>query len=299
MLKTEDQRLKTKDQDFKAMVKPLPRRPRESHKGDFGKVFILAGSEGMLGAAVLCSRGALRVGAGLVYLGVPAKARDLVNLATPEVIVAGGEKVEDFSNAFQKADAFALGPGLGWRRTIARDLLFFLSEQEVTAPIVLDADGLMAFVNELATLGKLKLNLILTPHPGEMARLLGRTSEEIQKERKKVAESMAKLLGCVVVLKGYQTVVAESSGKVYINQTGNPGMATAGVGDVLTGMIAGLAAQGLSSFEAAVNGVYLHGFAGDLAAEEKGEYGMIASDLIDKIPEAVLKSSCPTSSCRN
>jgi len=289
MLKTEDQRQKTKDQDPKAMVKPLPKRLKESHKGDFGKVFILAGSEGMLGAAVLCSRGALRVGAGLVYLGVPARARDSVNLATPEVIVAGGDSVKDFTNAFQKVDAFALGPGLGWRRTIARDFLFFLSEQKINAPIVLDADGLMAFVNELATLEKLKLNLILTPHPGEMARLLGRTSEEIQKEREKVATSVAKLFGGVVVLKGYQTVVAESSGKVYINQTGNPGMATAGVGDVLTGMIAGLAGQGLSPFEAAVTGVYLHGLAGDLAAKEKGEYGMIASDLIDKIPEAILK----------
>lgn len=267
----------------------FPKRRPETHKGDYGKVFIHAGSEGMLGAAVLCSRGALRAGAGLVYLGIPLKGRDLVNLATPEVIVVGGDNAQDFSNTIQKSDAVAIGPGLGWRRTIARDLLFKLSDEKFSSPIVLDADGLMAFVNDMTLLQKLKLKLIITPHPGEMARLLGKTSEEIQKEREKVAGSVAKLFECVVVLKGYRTVVANEEGKVYVNETGNPGMATAGVGDVLTGMIAGFAAQGFTPWDAAVAGVYLHGLAGDLAAEEKGEYGMIASDLVEKIPYAIQK----------
>ena len=244
-----------------------------------------------MGAAVLCSRGALRVGAGLVYLGVPPQSRDAINLATPEVIAAAGDKSRDFSNAIQKANSIAVGPGLGWRRTIGRDLLFDLSEQKFTGPVVLDADGLIAFVNEISTLEKFKLNLILTPHPGEMGRLLGRKSEDIQKNREKTASAAAQLFNCVVVLKGYNTVIADGSGRVQVNETGNPGMATAGVGDVLTGMIAGLAAQGLSPWEAAVAGVYLHGLAGDLAAAEKGEYGMIASDLTEKIPDAIQKIS--------
>jgi len=270
--------------------KLLPDRKPETHKGDYGKVFILAGSEGMLGAAVLCSRGALRVGAGLVYLGIPLKARDQVNLATPEVIVAGGDRADDFSDFLLKSSAIAAGPGLGWRRTVGRELLFKLSDQKVTAPVIVDADGLMAFLNDITSLNKLNLNLILTPHPGEMARLLSTTSGQIQKNREKVASEAAKLYKCVLVLKGHRTVVANAEGEIYINETGNPGMATAGVGDILTGMIAGLAGQGLSPFEAAVAGVYLHGLAGDLAQEVKGEYGMIASDLIDQIPQAILKA---------
>jgi ADP-dependent NAD(P)H-hydrate dehydratase / NAD(P)H-hydrate epimerase len=267
----------------------FPPRPPESHKGDYGKVFIQAGSEGMLGAALLCSRGALRVGAGLVYLGVPPKARDIVNLATPEVITIGGDNAADYLSPVQKSDALAVGPGLGWRRALARELLFKLSEAGFSAPVVIDADGLNAFIGDLAGLKGLGLRLILTPHAGEMARLLDRKSDEIQKNRTKVAAETAKLLNCVVVLKGWQTVVADTDGTIYINNTGNPGMAGGGSGDVLTGMIAGLAAQGASPRAAAVAGVYLHGLAGDLAAKEKGEYGLIASDLVEKIPDAIQK----------
>jgi NAD(P)H-hydrate epimerase len=269
--------------------KNFPKRRPDSHKGDYGKVFLHAGSEGMLGAAILCSRGALRVGAGLVYLGVPSKAKGPINFSTPEVIVIGGDDSKDFHTSVIKSTAVAVGPGLGWRRNIGRNLLFHLSDQKFSAPVVLDADGLIAFINELSLLEKLNLNLILTPHPGELARLLGKTSEEIQKEREKVAGAVARLLNSIVVLKGYRTVVADKEGKVFINETGNPGMATAGVGDILTGMIAGLAAQGFSPWDAAVAGVYLHGLAGDLAAADKGEYGMIASDLVDKIPYAIQK----------
>lgn len=269
----------------------IPKRKPDTHKGDYGKAFIYAGSEGMLGAAVLCSRGALRVGAGLVYLGVPAKVRDVVNVATPEVIAVGGDNARDFTNTAQKADAVAIGPGLGWRRTMARDLLLKLEADRYSGPVVLDADGLMAFVNEVAVLEKLNLDLILTPHPGEMAKLLGKTVEEVQKDREKTAKAVAKHLGCIVVLKGHETVVADAHGKLYVNQTGNPGMATAAVGDVLTGVIVGLAAQGFSSWDAAVAGVHLHGLAGDLAVKEKGEYGMIASDLLEKVPDAIQKIS--------
>ncbi|MDD5593207.1 MAG: NAD(P)H-hydrate dehydratase [Candidatus Margulisbacteria bacterium] len=271
-----------------AEIKKLfPKRPPDSHKGDFGKVFILAGSEGMLGAAILCGRGALRIGAGLVYLGCPLKARDTVNCATPEIIVVGGDKAADYLTAAQKADAIAVGPGLGWRRDIARDMLFKLSDEKFSGPVVVDADGLNAFIGDISALEKLQLKLVLTPHPGEMARLLGQKSAEIQKNREKTAAETAKLLKCTVVLKGYRTVVADQGGALYINETGNPGLATGGVGDVLTGMIVGLAARGIPAFEAAAAAVYLHGLAGDLAAKEKGEYGLIASDLIEKIPNAI------------
>lgn len=261
----------------------LSKRKPNTHKGDYGKVFILAGSEGMLGAAVLCSRGALRVGAGLVYLNVPGNLRDIANLATPEVILS------DLEPAFT-ADAIVIGPGLGNRRRDARDLLFKLNFKKVQTPIVLDADGLNAFPDDKESLKKLDLNLILTPHPGELSRLLGRSIPDIQKNRERSATEAAKLFNCLVVLKGHRTVIADKTGKVKVNETGNPGMATAGVGDVLAGMIGGLIGQGLPIKEAVTAGVYLHGLAGDLAAKEKGEYGMIATDLVEKIPAAILKA---------
>lgn len=281
----------SKNNKLDIVQKCFPERKAEAHKGDFGKVFIHAGSEGMLGAAILASRGAFRTGAGLVYLGVPAKSRDIINVSTPEVIAVGGDSAKDFSNSIQKSDVIAVGPGLGWRRTIARDLLFELSEKKYTSPVIVDADALMAFVGETATFTKLGLKLILTPHAGEMARLLGKLSSEIQKDREKVAVATAKILKCTVVLKGYRTIVADEAGQVYINDTGNPGMATGGVGDVLTGMIAAIAARGTGTFESAAAGVYLHGFAGDLAAKEKGEEGIIASDLIEKIPDAIQQNT--------
>ena len=259
----------------------LPKREKNSHKGTYGRAFILAGSSGMLGAAILCSRGALRVGAGLVYLGVPRSSQDIVNIATPEVIVIGGN---NFFDSALKADALAIGPGLQNRKTIAKNLLFNLNQKAYNKPIVLDADGIL----ELTQLTKLtKLTKLITPHPGEMARLLNISSSEVQKDRQKIAKEVAKKINGVVVLKGHQTVIADQYGKVGINQTGKPGMASGGVGDVLTGMIAGLLAQGLPPFKAAELGVYLHGLAGDLAAKAKGEHFMIASDLIDHISEAI------------
>ena len=267
--------------------KLFPKRRAESHKGDYGKVFILAGSDGMFGAALLCSRSAFRVGAGVVYLGIPSRAKDIVNVSTPEVIAIGGDSSKDFSDIIHKSNAIVVGPGLGARKIIARELLLSLSKQKYPNPSIVDADALSAFGNEISQFKNLGLKLILTPHPGEMGRLLGRTSEEIQKSRKKYAVETAKLLGCTIVLKGKNSIVANECGEIYINKTGNPGMATAGAGDVLAGVIGGLAGQGFSAWDAAVAGVYLHGYAGDLAAKEKGEYGMIASDIVEKLPYAI------------
>lgn len=266
-----------------AFVKIFKQRAANSHKGDYGKVFICAGSEGMLGAAALCSRSALRAGTGLVYLSVPVRYYPSINLATPEVII---------TNELPKGvTAVAVGPGLGKQRASAIKLLAELSRQGIRVPIVLDADGLTAYVDKQENLKKLHLNLILTPHPGEMAALSGKPIAEIQKHREEVAAESARKFKAVVVLKGHRTVVADDKGHLFVNDTGNPGMATAGTGDVLTGIIAGLAAQGISSWEAAVAGVNLHGLAGDLAAKEKGEYGMIASDLVEMIPYAINKIS--------
>jgi len=272
----------------KDLIKDLfPQRKADSHKGTYGKTFILAGSAGMLGAAILASRGALRIGAGLVYLGIPTESRDIVNIATPEVIVIPGNSQGDFNEIIHKADSLAFGPGLGKRRNIARDLLNKLSREKSCKPIVLDADGLAGFNGEIDSIKKLKLNLILTPHPGEMAKLLLKSVDEINKNREKITADLAKQLDCIVILKGYKTVVSDRNGEVYVNQTGNPGLATAGVGDVLTGIIAGLLAQNIGAYKAACAGTYIHGLAGDLAVEDKGEYGMIAGDLVESIYKAI------------
>ena len=273
----------------RSLKKLFPVRKADTHKGDYGKVFILAGSEGMLGAAVLCSRAALRSGAGLVYLAIPKPFEPQINLATPEIITTGEEKINLLAHSIKKMDAVAIGPGLGARRSLVRPLLFEVNRQKLLSAVVLDADALNAFVGKTGELEKLQLKLILTPHPGEMAKLLGIKTEEVQKNRKKIVLLAAKKFNCMVVLKGYKTIVADQSGRIYINQSGNPGMATAGAGDVLTGMIVSFLAQGLSSWDAAVAGVYLHGLAGDLAAKEKGQYGMIASDIIEQIPYALQK----------
>jgi hydroxyethylthiazole kinase-like uncharacterized protein yjeF len=268
----------------------FPKRKLDSHKGDYGKVFILAGSPGMLGAAILASRAALRCGAGLVYLGAPRSQRDIVNLATPEVIVIGGDSAGDFLTASLNADAVAIGPGLGQRSNIAKDLLSRLSRAKYKKPVILDADAITAYQNDLHALARLNLNLILTPHPGEMGKLFFKSAKDIQSDRSGFAVNLSKLAGCVTVLKGHNTLISNRSGAVSTNKTGNPGMSTAGAGDVLTGMIASFAAQGMDPNDAARSGVYIHGLAGDLAQKEVGEYGMIASDIIDMIPKAIKKA---------
>lgn len=277
-----------KNNQFKRLLK---KRQADSHKGDYGRCFIVAGSAGMLGAAILCSRGAIRSGAGLVYLAVPAELSGLANIATPEIIVVPRKPDKSFFSSMAEADSMAIGPGLGKEKGRTISLLKYLMKIEFDKPIVLDADGLNALANRTNILKTHSLKLILTPHPGEMARLLGKTVGEIQSNRSSFALECAKRFNAIVVLKGNRTVVANPAGKIYINTTGNPGMATAGVGDVLTGIISGLCAQAIDSWEAATLGVYLHGLAGDLAEKEKGEYGMIASDLVENIPYVIQKIS--------
>ena len=277
-------------QNKKPDIKSLfPKRPAAAHKGDFGRVVILAGSAGMLGAGILSSRAALRTGAGLVYLAVPKELQDITNVATPEVIVQGYRQINDLFPLINECSALAIGPGLGSERRIAKELLLYLNETSFSAPIVVDADGLTAFNDDRQLLSKLNLKMVLTPHPGELSRLIGLKVAEIQAAREKVAISTAKLLKKTIVLKGRGTVIASPVGEYYINNTGNPGMATAGSGDVLTGMMVAMLAQRADLFQAAAAAVYLHGLAGDLAAKETGEYSLVASDIIKLIPEALKK----------
>jgi NAD(P)H-hydrate epimerase len=277
----------------------LSHRRVSAHKGDFGSILVIGGSLEFSGAALLCAEAALRSGAGLVTLGMPRGiAAAAIKIKPKEIMLlplAQTARQSLSAAAWQKIkkssfDILAIGPGLGRDKStqaLARKIV-----REVKQPMVIDADGLNALVGHLRrTKDEGRRTLVLTPHPGEMARLLGVTTEKVQAKRKEIAGKFAKDYKVTLVLKGHNTIVADCRGNLYINRTGNPGMATAGSGDVLTGMIAAFLGQGLDGFAAAKYAVYLHGLAGDLAAREKTQISLIASDIIAKIPEAIKKSS--------
>ncbi len=282
------------------LIETIPRlKPRavDAHKGDFGKVCIIAGSIGMSGAAALAGRSALRAGAGLVRVATPKSVLPVVASIEPSFTTIplpednsgriSAKAINIILEAVVQNDALAFGPGIGTSGGL-RSILEILLEQD-DLKLVVDADGL----NNLAGIkdwpGKCKAKMILTPHPGEMKRLWSGLYRELLPDgRQQQAAQLAQQTKNVVVLKGAGTVVTDSE-KVYINKTGNPGMATAGSGDVLTGVITALLGQGLSDFDAAVLGVYVHGLAGDIAAEKLGQVGMITTDIIDALPEAFMK----------
>lgn len=265
----------------------LPERPVTGHKGTFGKVGILGGSRGMAGAPALTGLAALKTGAGLVRVAVPRDIQATVAARSPELITIGLAGIDDLAeiDELQKqSDIMAAGPGLG-RSEAVRTLVDWLL-RECELPLVLDADGLNA-IQDLQVLKERQSPLILTPHPGEMARLLKEDIATIQRERISFARDFATTYQLYLVLKGAATLIALPDGRVYINPTGNEGMATAGSGDVLTGIISGLLAQGSGVEEAAILGPYLHGLAGDLAKEELGSNSMIAGDIINYLPPAI------------
>ena len=277
-------------------------RDRDSHKGDFGHLMIIAGSLGKAGAAVMSAKGALRTGAGLVSLAAPMGIIPVIQQQVMEAMcIPAGESIDgtlgmgsenELFKASGSMTACAIGPGLTTHYetvNVVRNLLL-----RISIPMVIDADGVNALAGSADILKKAKAPVVMTPHPGEMARFLGVTTDDVQKDRIGMASSVAARYGVTLVLKGAGTVVATPHGEVFINTTGNPGMATGGTGDVLTGMIGSLLAQGYGPTQAACLAVYLHGLAGDLAAEEKGEAGMIAGDVIEKIPEAILKTLATT-----
>ena len=276
----------------------IPERDIEDHKGRFGHVLVVGGSEGQAGAAALTGWSALRAGAGLVSIATPAVVRQEVATFAPEVMTAdlaaeaGGTIGPGAARAAlsiageRRCNTLAVGPGLGTKPATQEEIRTLLLESD--KPVVLDADGLNAFAGEsYAALGEHKAPLLLTPHPGEMARLIGRKTYDVLEARVDVALRVAETVDAVCVLKGYRTITATPDGNAYINPTGNPGMATGGSGDVLTGIIAGLWAQGLEAQEAAIAGVFLHGLAGDLALDG-GEHRatLTASAIVDSLPAA-------------
>ena len=265
-------------------------------------MLVLAGSPGLTGAAYLCSKAALRSGSGIVTLGVPESLNSVMESKLTCVMThpLPETKASTLSNKGKKKimklceshDVVALGPGLS-QQPETRELILWLI-QNIDRNMVIDADGLNALSDKAKVLHKIKRQAVLTPHPGEMSRL--GSAKNVQKERlgtaTKFVQSIQKKLNnegkLTLVLKGDKTIVANSR-KVYVNRTGNPGMATAGTGDVLTGIIASLIGQGYDVFDASQLGVYIHGLAGDIAAKKKGEHSMIASDIIEYLPDAFIK----------
>ncbi|MDH4152591.1 MAG: NAD(P)H-hydrate dehydratase [Nitrospira sp.] len=277
----------------------LPRRKRSGHKGTYGHAGIIAGSIGKTGAAAMAAQAALRVGAGLVTVATPSSVNDILEAKLLEVMTLPmpETKARTFSRAaldrllafMANRDAVAIGPGLSTHPETV-ELVQALTTR-LDRPAVLDADALNALTGRTALLASCKIPPIITPHPGEMARLEAEaTPQTVNRDRIGTATRFARERGLFVILKGARTVIARPDGAVAICPTGNPGMATAGTGDVLTGMITGLLAQGLPSWEAACTATYLHGAAGDQAAAEKGEIGMIAGDLLEQIPTALLRT---------
>ena len=275
-------------------IEKMPSRRENSHKGDYGRVLVIAGSPGMTGAAFLCSQGALVSGSGLVTCGIPVSLNDIMEVKLTEVMTLPLEETRNRSLSLrakkailafaQKCDVVALGPGLG-NDAETRSLVVELLEA-IEHPIVLDADGINALEGEPRLLKKREYRTVVTPHPGEMARLTGKDVAEVQANRLEAAVNVAEETGAVICLKGHKTVVASPDGTTYVNGTGNSGMATGGMGDILTGMIASFIGQGVDDLSAAISAVYLHGLAGDIAAEKKGPFCMIASDVLECLSEA-------------
>ena len=282
--------------EFRAL--PLKRDP-DANKGTYGHALIVAGSLGKSGAAILGGRGALRSGAGLVTVATPQDVQPIVAAGVPELMTAPLAVTEAGTASLRSSDygrfdeivrgksVLAIGPGLSMQSETQQFIRAAIAGTEL--PIILDADGLNAFAGMADHLNQRRAPAIaLTPHPGEMARLLGGTAKDIQVRRLDAALEAAGRWRAYVILKGFHTILATPSGNAYINTTGNPGMATGGTGDVLTGILAGLTAQfGIEDWARVLSfGVYLHGLAGDIAASRVGHAPLIASDLVESIPEA-------------
>ena len=272
----------------------IPKRQKNSHKGIYGKASIIAGSFGMTGAAILCGKSALRSGVGLLKLIIPESLHTIITTSVPEAVtvplaetrkgVFGINQVEKLVQTCEAADVIAIGPGCGQNAEMNEILRHLITL--VDKPVIIDADGLNTLARHVDVLGHKVNKLVLTPHPGEMSRLTKLPLEVVNEHPIRTAKEFAQKWQVVVVLKGARTVIALPSGQTYLNINGNPGMATAGSGDVLTGIITSLVAQGLTPENAAIAGVYIHGYSGDLMVTQKGEYGLIAGDLIEGITQS-------------
>lgn len=274
----------------------LPTRLPYAHKGSFGKVLILAGSRGITGAAYLTSEAAIRSGAGLVFLGIPKTLNSIMEVKLTEVITFPLAETKNQSlsdeaeiEIFKFLDDFSvIGIGPGISRQLETQRLARKIIEKTTIPIVIDADAIYALKEDPALLKKTKSPVVITPHPGEMAYLINKDVKYVLDNQLEITREVAQDFGVVVVLKGARTTIAGDNGEVYINIGDNSGMATGGSGDVLTGIICSLIAQGADNFSAAIAGVYIHSLAGDLARNIKGERGMIAGDILSQVPQAFL-----------
>ncbi len=275
----------------------IPPRPKDSHKGIYGTACVIAGSSGMTGAAILTCKAALRCGLGLLKLYIPESLRHLITTSIPETVIVPIEEmrkgvislsqIDSIIGSVAESSVVAIGPGCGVSGEMNEMLRRLITELEV--PLIIDADGLNALAKNVELLNDKKSQILITPHAGEMARLLSTTIDEVMLNPIDTAISFAKKYGVIVVLKNSRTVIANPSGEVYVNVNGNTGMATGGTGDVLTGIITGFVAQGLSLYHAAILGVYIHGSAGDVMSESKGEFGLVATDLVEGMPSAFRK----------
>lgn len=292
-----DARLKwniTCDRFVKGVI--ATRRP-DSHKGSYGHVLVVAGSPGKSGAAYMAALGAMRSGAGLATIALPeglnlameAKTIEVMTLPLPETPdgCLGRVSYKKLRPFLDKASAIVIGPGLGASKETA--FLVEMLLRDASLPLVIDADGLNALSGNPRLIRKAKAGVVITPHPGEAARLLGKSSSDIQSERLGFAERLADITGATVVLKGASTVIADPSGEVFINPTGNPGLSTAGTGDVLSGMIGAFLGMGIRQLSASAAAVYIHGLAADEIKKTTGEAGMLATDLLVRLP-AILNS---------
>ena len=277
----------------------LPERPLNAHKYSAGKVFVIAGSRKFAGVPVMCALAAMKAGAGAVILGTPLSLQPVLTRKLTEVILEPLEETTDgtvsrasldrIRDRAHWADVVVIGPGLS--RNEETDSVVLQLLEELTLPVVLDADGLTAAAFSPEVLRRRKAATILTPHAGELGRLLGKAAADIERDRLESARVAAKRFKCIVVLKGAPTVTAVEQGSVYVNTTGNPGMATIGTGDILTGIISSFWAQGMEPVAASYGGVFLHGRAGDLAAARLGERSLLALDLADHLAPAFLSLS--------
>jgi NAD(P)H-hydrate epimerase len=293
-----------------AAIQPLlRRRDRRAHKGIFGHCLIIAGSPGKTGAAAMSANSAVRAGSGLVSLAVAASLNPILEIKTTEAMTIplpdsdngylDASALGAIENSLTERDAVAIGPGLGCQpqtATLMRSLV-----ETVTLPLVIDADGLNAVAEDVAVLRRKKsASVVMTPHPGEMARLLGITVAEVETNRVETAREFARAHGVHLILKGARTIIAAPDGAVAINTSGNPGMASGGMGDVLTGVLVSLLGQGYNAWDACCLGVFIHGYAADMVAEAKGEIGMNATDVQEMLPLAFnrLLKSAGLGNCR-
>ncbi len=272
---------------------PLPSRMPESHKGDYGRVLVIAGSAGMTGAGAMASIASLRSGVGVVLWALPKSLNSVAESMFPEIMTlpipdtpSGAPAMdarEILVEAARETNCVVLGPGL----PVAGDTgeLMRLLIPEIFPTLIIDGGAFSAIGTEFMIIRKRQGPTIITPHPGEMGRITGKTGAQVQEKRQDFAVKYAKHSGAIVALKGMGTIVTDGN-SVYVNESGNAGMSTAGSGDVLCGVISALVGQGLQPFEATKLGVYLHGLAGDIAAEELGMHGVIASDIASRLPAA-------------